>query len=86
MASPTRPALVGEKFLDNHASILEQASDMVFTEEELGEMTPYVPCTDLIIGIDRRPDEEWLQDFFEKLETNKIGSLSLGNTENFAYH
>ena len=38
---------------------------------------PYVPCADLVISIDQHPCESWILDFFTRLESNEIISLTL---------
>ena len=42
-------------------------------------MSPYVPCTDLIISIEGEPDETWILDFFTRLDGSELGSLTLIN-------
>ena len=65
--------------------LLENGGHMVFTEEELDGLTPYIPsdCQNLTIRIENRADEVWLMDFFEKLEGHGIVSL---NIEHIRFH
>ena len=47
-------------------------------EDEKEEfLIPYLPCTDLQIGIDGEPDALWIIDFFKRLDNSELGSPAL---------
>ena len=59
-------------------SAFEQASGIFWNTDLIyQEIKLYVSCNSLVISIVHEPDEDWIIDFFTRLEPNEIGSLTL---------